>query len=420
MTLAVFAIAAGAANDPSDKNVTPTVVDLGGQNFDCRTTQVNSGAQWDFRVINPVDGRTYTDNRTGASFRISLDANQIFLGFTGTKAAVYDLVIKGGSKSSWYNYDATNGPGPVTSDSKLHAPPKGNSYFAVSHVSFCYSNTATISGTVYNDLDGNGALTANSPEEAGLGGWTVRAYNNTGAVVGSVGSASNGSYILSNIPIGATYAVCATPSSGLWSLSEPTTTPGRCSSSPVGRGWEFELNGNATKNFGAQSAVRPDCYEEFSGTAFGSAAGNVEYSAQLVPQDGDCKDSALVMYSYEPNTNQLFATLNPPTEDASDPWEVVEHIRWTGITLDTQNPITLWYDDVAPYDGVSRTNLIPCDSDPRDDPTSFALPASHPELMPAGHTSCLLASTDSAGSGPDDRSYEAWIYSEVDGSRGFS
>ena len=45
-------------------------------------------------------------------------------GFTATKASVYDLVIKGGSKSSWYNYDATGGPG-HSGDSNLHRAAEG-------------------------------------------------------------------------------------------------------------------------------------------------------------------------------------------------------------------------------------------------------------------------------------------------------
>lgn len=419
VALVMFVAMAGAANVSSDKGVTPTTIDLGGQANDCSSSQVNSVADWDFRVVNPINGTTYTDTRTGASFRITLDASQITLGFVGTKAAVYDLVVKGGQKSNWYDYDATNGPGPVTNDGTLHAPPKGNTYFPVSHVSFCYSTKGSISGTVYNDLDSNGALKTSSPAEPGLAGWTVKAYNSSGTAVATSGpTGSNGSYTLSNLELGSTYAICATPSSGLWALTEPTSTPSACSTSPGGRGWSVELLASATKNFGAQSGVIPTCNTPFSGQAFGSAAGNVEYSAQLVPQGTECKDGFVVMYSYLPNTNELFATLHPPAENLNDPWEVVEHIHWEGITLDTQNPITLWYDDSFPYDGNPHTNLVPCNLDPRDGPNDFELPASHGDLTPGTETSCMLSSTDSAGSGPDDRSYDAWIYSNVDGTRG--
>jgi hypothetical protein len=247
----------------------------------------------------------------------------------------------------------------------------------------------------------------------------VTAYNSGGSSVATTPTAANGSYTLSNLTLGSTYSVCAVPSSGTWALSEPTTTPTACASAPGGIGWQVQLTGNAVRNFGAQSAVMPTCEgDPFHGPAIGSADGNVVYEARLVPQSGrPCKSNLVVMYSYLPDINQLFATLHPPTGAANDPWEVVEHIHWTGITLDVQNPITLWYDDDPPYDGVGHTDLVPCNSDPRATPTSFDLGA-HGDLTPGAEKSCMLVATDSAGSGPDDRIYDAWIYSSVDGTRG--
>jgi hypothetical protein len=165
--------------------------------------------------------------------------------------------------------------------------------------------------------------------------------------------------------------------------------------------------------------VQPTCDKAFSGQAYGGNDGTVLYEAQLVPQGLDCKENFVVMYSYLPGADQLFATLHPPAENTNDPWEVVEHIRWTGINSDLQNPITLWYDDSFPYDGAPpHVNLVPCNSDPRLDKNDFELPANHGGLMPSEQTSCMLSSTDSAGTGPDDRIYDAWIYSNVDGTRG--
>ena len=133
---------------------------------------------------------------------------------------------------------------------------------------------------------------------------------------------------------------------------------------------------------------------------------------------GQPRRHVLVLAGYQPALRDAPS----PTEGGTDPWEVVEHIHWTGITLDTQNPITLWYDDSFPYDGAPpHVNLVPCNSDPRTDPNDFELPADHDGLMPDTNpetTSCMLSSTDSAGEGPDDRSYDAWIYSNVDGTRG--
>jgi hypothetical protein len=163
--------------------------------------------------------------------------------------------------------------------------------------------------------------------------------------------------------------------------------------------------------------VHPSCTAPFSGIGFAGTGGTATYSVQLVA-NGGCKSDDMIMYSYTPGTNKLFAVLSPISPGAH--YESVEHIQWDGITLDTQNPITLWYDDTVPYDGADKVTLIPCNSDPRTDPESFTLPGSapHSTLMPSGHTSCMLQSTDSAGSGPDNRSYDAWIFSTVDGGRG--
>lgn len=178
--------------------------------------------------------------------------------------------------------------------------------------------------------------------------------------------------------------------------------------------------------------VQPSCTSPFSGLGFGGTGGAVDYSAQLVAQNGACKSSNVVMYSYTPGTNQLFATLNPVTGGGTK-YQVVEHIHWTGITGDSQNPITLKYDDVAPYDGVDTAGIAGndgwrvmklCGSDPRPNPVTdpFNLGGNTP-AMPAAdadgaHTSCMLQSTDSAGSGPNGRVYDAWVYSLVDGARG--
>lgn len=166
---------------------------------------------------------------------------------------------------------------------------------------------------------------------------------------------------------------------------------------------------------------QPSCDEPFSGHELGATAGTVEYSAQLEPNSlGQCKEDNVVMFSFVPGTNQVFAQLSPV--GSGETYEVVERIQWTGITLDTQNPVELWYDDIPPYGDVQR-DLPLCNSDPRNPATPYELPgnAPHPGLLPTAvppHTSCMLESTDSAGAGGDNRAYEAWIFSTVDGGRG--
>jgi hypothetical protein len=164
--------------------------------------------------------------------------------------------------------------------------------------------------------------------------------------------------------------------------------------------------------------VTPSCIAPFDGHTFG---GGVEYSAQLLDEGDGCKTDDVVMYTRNNNGNRS-AALHPVAE-GGEPYKVVEHIAWRGFG-DGQNPIKLWYDDTAPYDGGDKREMLLCKTDPRVHATNpFALPAGveDADVLPAGHTSCMLESTDSApASGDTDtsRAYSAWIYSNVDGSRG--
>jgi len=140
----VFAVLpAGAADGgaPSGLGVTPTVVALGGQTGDCAA--VGSTAQYELRIVNPQNA-SYTDPVTGATFTLTVSAGQTLLGFTASGGAAADIVIKGGTKSTHYDYFAA-GIGSVASDTALHAPPKGNTYYGVSHISLCYSTGVAIS-----------------------------------------------------------------------------------------------------------------------------------------------------------------------------------------------------------------------------------------------------------------------------------
>ena len=141
--LVVAVVPAGATDGgaPSGLGVTPTVVALGGQTGDCAA--VGSTAQYEFRIVNPQNA-SYSDPVTGATFTLTVSAGQTLVGFTASGGVAAYIVIKGGTKSTHYDYfDA--GIGSVASDTALHAPPKGSTYYGVSHISFCYGTGSTTS-----------------------------------------------------------------------------------------------------------------------------------------------------------------------------------------------------------------------------------------------------------------------------------
>ena len=97
--------------------------------------------------------------------------------------------------AGWLITQPTNPPGTYTVTSQ-----EGGS---VTGLTFGNFHLVTISGTVYNDLNGNGTQNSGEP---GLAGWTVELLNSQGGVVESATTGSNGAYALTDVGPG-TYSV---------------------------------------------------------------------------------------------------------------------------------------------------------------------------------------------------------------------
>ncbi len=110
----------------------------------------------------------------------------------------------------------------------------------------------TVSGTVYNDLNGNGVQDA---DEAGIGGVSVALLNGAGTVIASLTTDASGGYRFGNVTPGA-YTVAETDPAGYTS----TTANNVPVSVPPG--------GSATANFGNRQPGT------VSGTVFNDANGN--------------------------------------------------------------------------------------------------------------------------------------------------
>ena len=66
----------------------------------------------------------------------------------------------------------------------------------VANLDFGDFQTVTVSGEVYNDLNGNGALDGGEP---GLAGWTIKLVNNSTAAITTATTNSSGDYSFSGI-----------------------------------------------------------------------------------------------------------------------------------------------------------------------------------------------------------------------------
>ena len=75
----------------------------------------------------------------------------------------------------------------------------------------------TYSGTVYDDLNGNGVL---DPGDPGLQGWTVELLDSSGNIVATTTSAADGSYSFADLLAGA-YTIEEITQSG-WYQTQPT------------------------------------------------------------------------------------------------------------------------------------------------------------------------------------------------------
>ncbi len=194
MTLAP-AGAAPPANSPSGDGVQPAIIPhFGGD--DCTDPRVGTEATHSLLIPSPMT-RSYTDPATGAVASLVVNTSQRTVNFTiNTPGWVaFDVVVKGGTNSNHYDYLAS-AVGPQISDTVLHAPPKGNRYDNLSHVTICYDEPppVSISGIKFHDRDTDGEVDNDNGEvEEGLANWTIKAFQG-GKVVASAVTDTDGTY----------------------------------------------------------------------------------------------------------------------------------------------------------------------------------------------------------------------------------
>jgi len=293
----------------------------------------------------------------------------------------------------------------------------GDDHYAsiASNTTSCYG---TISGTVWQDTNDNAKRDTTVPEPVQVG-VPINLYKKTLAgwsLSKSVLSVADGTYTLPMVRFGRTYLVCETSPSGVWVQSTPSVATPPCEAN-ANKANGYVLTSFAAsvtgKDFGNVPAVIPTCDgKTFTG---GSTEGTFDYTAQLAV-GGVCKHSALVMGTYI-DGNRRVATLHPTgTAGSGCPGPtclpVVERIRWGNLPL-IQHPLKLWYDDTYPYGDVTQ-EMPWCTRDPRPDPAHFpfGLGSDLQGVLPGTHTSCMIISTETAGT------YEAYVFSSVDGYRG--
>ena len=311
---------------------------------------------------------------------------------------------------------------------------------------FGFQPYGTVSGTVYQDVNGPNGAGPDGAFESGtdtrLGTWTVTLYDQSGHVVGSpTMSGANGSYSLSApFDTSQTYTVCVTPPSGVWSQTEPLPTAANSCAPPLSglqKGQQFTPStprANVTKNFGVDPAVNEPtpCPPQ---VPFGSNQTNGELQIQLAGckpfqtftfSNGTLPDGSLWASVFA--ADQVVTPANPEIP-LIEKWTFPDPIKADGTPTFTH----VDYTDVFPYDPAAAQELPQCKLDPRDpsDPNAmtistdvggvdFTLDANKGLVLPAFNpdgttpaTSCAISTriyVDASG----NTWLEVYAYSDID------
>jgi hypothetical protein len=126
--------------------------------------------------------------------------------FTDLAPAVY--TIEEIVQSGWYITQPTNPPGTYTVTAQ-----SGSTLTGLSFGNFKF---VTVTGDVYNDLDGNGLRGSGEP---GLSGWTVDLEDSSGNVLASTLTDSNGNYSFTDVG-GGSYQIAEVVPTG-WVQTQP-------------------------------------------------------------------------------------------------------------------------------------------------------------------------------------------------------
>lgn len=268
---------------------------------------------------NPKSGLGLkSGNGDGVTFDLSLHSpsnTTQTLDVTGHGAAILGIGIKGGTQTTAYDYLHNALGGWVAGDTGLHAPLQnnsyttvggvetGNSFYGISLLNVCYTALSYIQGTVYEDLNQDGAK--NDGQASLLQGWKVDLYSGvtsgvkgSGTLVNSQTTDANGYYHF-DVPATGTYRVCevpnGSPSNGApnWVEDEPLpSTPALCNGAgEAPKGYEFTpvSTTGAVDDFGNVGG--------YPCSAAGAQVGNGPYTV------GTCKNDQLYVFNSGTNAN---------------------------------------------------------------------------------------------------------------------
>jgi hypothetical protein len=406
---------------PSTNGVMPIDVNTGGQSNDCAV--FGSAGANQFRISNPKS-QTYSTSVNGApvTFTLKLNpdeakglpayANQKYVSFSSTGAAIVDIGIKGGTDSTRYRY-AGQPAGFTTADGALHAPAQATlsdgtptMLYSISNLTFCFNALGSVSGTVYQDLNRNGENDDNSTQS----GWTVDLYKGA-TLVKTTTSGSGGSYAFAlQLATGSQYTICEVPPSGSWAQTQPSPF----STSVCSKAGELLKGYRFTPTSALQRITGKDFGNVTSLPCTSGPFGEPTYQIQFA----ECKpNQSYVFDSGTTPAGRPFVSVWAGDQTNTTEVPLVERITWPYDVSQGQNQFEVLYTDLFPFDLTALKTMQYCKLDPRDG-SEFTLQlqyqtsASKGSILPGTETSCLISTTESANA-----TFVAYVYSDIDGLR---
>lgn len=289
---------------------------------------------------------------------------------------------------------------------------------------------SSISGQKWRDHDNDGVKDA---DEAGLGGWLIKAYDGSGAVAGTATTAANGNYTISGLTAGTSYTVCEfspAEESGFeyrgWIQSVPSANT-LCDGKSSGdadfedaepNGYSVSIAGPAGqavtgKDFfnvrtitipGDTITVTCDPTPPVNGQVYTVGDGINEPKAEVTIYPDGCKPGEYVFESWVSGGEQTvafyptFPKPNPPVLVA-----IEQNFQWVIDGDKTQS--NLYYDDDVEYEPgkfVPERKMLFCKVDGQGnyadmpDPLGPSTNPDENDIWP--HTTCLMDTWEEATS----------------------
>jgi len=412
LVLVVVPALAGPKGGPTSVpgGIVPEVVRHIGGDWVTDCSAVGSNPDSGIWISNPTDGTYTSESGVAVLLTVNEDEQQFRFDLTGGRAM--DAIVKGGVNSNWYAYDFEGGPGPAKTDGSLGAPEtKKKSPTNLSHISICLDTSGgSISGQKWRDHNSDGL-----PDsfEAGLDGWTIKAFDGAGVEVGSAPTATvdgvSGMYTISGLALDETYTVCEVPpaeASGFeyrgWIQSVPsgsTACSAYTGAEPSGHsvtitGDVADIDFFNVRTITVPGTEDPQTFElicDPEAEPFRSGGGQIgtftvgdgviDPIGTVTIDVSDCKPGEYVFETYIDHTKQPEeqVALFTPVIPTSDRFALTETYEWVIIGDLTQK--TLYYDD-----GAGERAML------------FCTVTTTEIVLPGTHTSCLLNTTEEPSS----------------------